>query len=133
MCERRLSEDETLEASAALERRYDGPIPAEPLERLRFGSALEAEIAKIEASVAFFREQIVEMRRSARRWFGRGNLEIARRNIEDLRLYLAEWRVLRRRLADLRTELAARKSARAERAQLLNAKRVLDLIRQAAE
>lgn len=133
MCERRLSEDEILEASAALERRYDGPIPAEPLERLRFGSALEAEIAKIEASVAFFREQIVEMRRSARRWFGRGNLEMARRNIEDSRLYLAEWRVLRRRLADLRTELAARKSARAERAQLLNAKRVLDLIRQAAE
>ncbi len=133
MGERRLSEDEVLEAYAALERRYDGPMPAEALERLRFGSALKAEIAKIEASIAFFREQIVEMRRSARRWCRRGNLEMARRNIEDSRLYLAEWRALRRRLAALRTELGARRSARAERAQLLNAKRVLDLIGRAAE
>ncbi len=133
MGERRLSEDEILKAYAALERRYDSPIPTEALEELRFGSALEAEVAKIEASIAFFREQIVEMRQSAKRWFHRGNLEMARRNIEDSRLYLAEWRVLRRRLAVLRPELGARKSARAERAQLLNAKRVLDLIRQAAE
>ncbi len=133
MGERRLSEDEILKAYAALERRYDGPIPAEALEGLRFGSALEAEVAKIEVSIAFFREQIVEMRQSAKRWFHRGNLEMARRNIEDSRLYLGEWRVLRRRIAVLRPELGARKSARAERAQLLNAKRVLDLIRQAAE
>ena len=117
----------------ALERRYDGPIPADALDRLRFGSGLMAEIARTEDSIVFFRGEIVRMRTSARRWFERGNLEMARHNIADSRLYLREWRTLRRRLGDLRAKLRAKDRARAERAQLLNAKRVLDLIGEAAD
>ena len=117
----------------ALERRYDGPIPADALDRLRFGSGLMAEIARVEDSIVFFRQEIVRMRKSARRWFERGNLEMARSNIADSRLYLREWRTLRRRLGDLRAEVRAKDRARAERAQLLNAKRVLDLIGKAAD
>ncbi len=117
----------------ALERRYDGPIPADDLDRLRFGSGLMAEIARVEGSIAFFRQEIVRMRRSAKKWFERGNLEMARHNIADSRLYLREWRTLRRRLGDLRAKLRAKDRARAERAQLLNAKRVLDLIGEAAD
>ncbi len=117
----------------ALERRYDGPIPADALDRLRFGSALMAEIARVEDSIAFFRQEIVRMRRSAKRWFQRGNVEMARNNIADSWLYLREWRALRRHLKELRAESKAQDQARAERAQLLNAKRVLDLIGEAAD
>jgi len=117
----------------ALERRYDGPIPADALDRLRFGSSLMAEIARTEDSIVFFRQEIVRMRKSARRWFERGNLEMARQNIADSRLYLREWRTLRRRLGNIRAKLRAKDRARAERAQLLNAKRVLDLIGEAAD
>ncbi len=127
------AEDADLADYGALERRYDGPIPAEALDRLRFGSGLMAEIARTEDSIVFYRQEIVRMRKSARRWFERGNLEMARHNIADSRLYLREWRTLRRRLEDLRAKLRAKDRARAERAQLLNAKRVLDLIGEAAD
>ncbi len=92
-----------------------------------------AEIARVEGSIAFFRGEIVRMRRSAKKWFERGNLEMARHNITDQRLYLREWRTLRRRLGDLRAEVRVKDRARAERAQLLNAKRVLDLIGEVAD
>ena len=127
------SEDPGFADYGALERRYDGPIPTEALDRLRFGSGLMAEIARTEDSIVFFRQEIVRMRKSARRWFERGNLEMARHNIADSWLYLREWRVLRRRLKELRAEAKAKDRARAERAQLLNAKRVLDLISEAAD
>ena len=128
-----MGEDQGLADYAALERRYDGPIPADALDRLRFGSGLKAEISRTEDSIVFFRQEIVRMRKSARRWFERGNLEMARHNIADSRLYLREWRTLRRRLENLRAKLRAKDRARAERAQLLNAKRVLDLIGEAAD
>ena len=128
-----MGEDQGLADYSALERRYDGPIPADALDRLRFGSALMAEIARVEDSIVFFRQEIVRMRKSARRWFERGNLEMARQNITDSRLYLREWRTLRRRLGNLRAKLMAKDRARGERAQLLNAKRVLDLICKAAD
>ena len=121
-------EDQDFADYAALERRYDGPIPADALDRLRFGSALMAEIARTEDSIVFFRQEIVRMRKSARRWFERGNLEMARQNITDSRLHLREWRTLRRPLGHLRAKPLAKDRARGERAQLLNAKRVLDLI-----
>ncbi len=126
-------EDSGFADYGALERRYDGPIPADALDRLRFGSGLMAEIARVEDSIVFFRQEIVRMRKSARRWFERGNLEMARHNIADSRLYLREWRTLRRHLGNLRAKLMAKDRARAERAQLLNAKRVLDLIGEAAD
>jgi hypothetical protein len=126
-------EDRDFADYAALERRYDGPIPIDALDRLRFGSGLMAEMARIEDSIAFFRQEIVRMRRSAKRWFERGNIEMARQNITDSRLYLGEWRTLRRRLGDLRAEARDKDRARGERAQLLNAKRVLDLIGKAAD
>jgi hypothetical protein len=126
-------EDRDFADYAALERRYDGPIPIDALDRLRFGSGLMAEMARIEDSIVFFRQEIVRMRRSAKRWFERGNIEMARQNITDSRLYLREWRTLRRRLENLRAKLRAKDRARAERAQLLNAKRVLDLIGEAAD
>ncbi len=126
-------EDRDFADYAALERRYDGPIPIDALDRLRFGSGLMAEMTRIEDSIVFFRQEIVRMRRSARRWFERGNIEMAHQNITDSRLYLREWRTLRRRLENLRAKLRAKDRAQAERAQLLNAKRVLDLIGKAAD
>ena len=96
---------------ADLERRFDGPIPQEALDRLRYGSATNAEIAHTEDSLAFFRSEIVRMCRSAKKWFARGNLDMARSNIADSWLYLREWRALRRRLNDLRGTDAAVKGA----------------------
>ena len=96
---------------ADLERRYNGPIPQEALDRLRYGSSLNAEIAKIEGLIAYYRGQIVRMRRSAKKWFARGNLEMARQNMNDSWFYLREWRALRRRLNELRGTDAAVKGA----------------------
>ena len=116
---------------ADLERRYNGPIPKEALDRLRHGSGLKAEIAGTEDSIAFYRAEIIRMRRSAKKWFARGNLDMARQNIGDSWLYLREWRKLRAHLKELRADPKADAHARAERAQLLNAKRVLDMIGEA--
>ena len=96
---------------ADLERRYSGPIPQEALDRLRHGSATKAEIIRVQDSIAFFYGEIKRMRRSAKRWFERGNLEMARHNIADSWLYLREWRALRRRLKELRGTDAVVKGA----------------------
>ena len=92
---------------ADLERRYTGPIPQEALDRLRYGSSLNAEIAETEGTIAFYRDQIVRMRPSAKRWRARGNLGMARLNIADSWFYLRQWRALRARLAELRGANAA--------------------------
>ena len=107
-----LSPQARAEAYAALERRYDGPIPQAALDRLEYGSATNAEIARTSDSIAFFHGEIRCMRRSAKRWTERGNREMARQNIEDSWLYLREWRALRRHLKDLRGTDSAVKGAK---------------------
>ena len=102
----------------AAENRFDGPMPPKVIDRLRHGSVTAAEIVRTEGSIAFFHGEIKRMRRSAKRWFERGNMEMARHNMDDSWLYLREWRALRRRLADLRGTNAAVKGA----------KRVFDII-----
>ena len=98
---------EQMQERAEAERRWDGPMPPEVIDRLRYGSSLNAEIARVEDSIHFFRGEIIRMRRSAKKWFSRGNLEMARNNMNDSRLYLREWRALRARLAELRGTGAA--------------------------
>ena len=96
---------------ADLERRYDGPIPQEALDRLRYGSATNAAIAETEGLIAYYRAEICRMRRSAKKWFARGNLEMTRNCMDDSWLYLRGWRALRARLKDLRGTGAAVKGA----------------------
>ena len=96
---------------ADLERRYNGPIPQEALDRLRHGSATKAEIARVEDSIAFFHGEKTRAERSARRWLERGNVEMHDRNLADVELYKREWRKLRARLKDLRGTDAAVKGA----------------------
>lgn len=105
---------------ADLERRFNGPIPQHLLDALKHGSATNAEIVRVEDSIFFYRGEIVRKRRSAKKWRALGNLEMVRRNMTDSRLYLREWRKLRRHLKDLRATAASLKGA----------KRVLSLISQ---
>jgi hypothetical protein len=99
------------DARIAAENRWDGPMPPEVIDRLRYGSATNAEIVRVEDSIAFFFGEIVRLRRSAKRWIERGNPIMARRNMRDVRLYRREWRVLRARLKDLRGTDATVKGA----------------------
>ena len=96
---------------ADLELRYNGPIPQEALDRLRYGSETEAEIARTEDLVVYFRAEILRMRQYAKKWFQRGHIEMTRNCMNDSWLYLREWRALRRRLSELRGTGAAVKGA----------------------
>jgi len=99
-------------ARTIAELRYDGPYPPDVIDRLRYGSATNAEIARTEDSIAFFRDQILRMRRSAKKWRARGNMQMVGLNMLDSRFYLREWRKLRRHLNDLRGTNAALKGAK---------------------
>lgn len=121
------------DAYGRLERQFDGPIPKEALDRLRYGSSLNAEIARTEDSMHFYRREHSRLIRSADKWLLQGNREMHDSNREDAALYFREWRQLRWQLNGLRAEAKAQAQARAERAQLLNAKRVFDLIGEVAD
>ena len=103
-----------------LEERYDGLIPQEELDRLKHGSAANAEIARIEDSMAFFEDERQRMLRSADRCYKRGNMVMYRHNTADADFYLARWN-------DLNTR---RNMLRADRAALANGALVMDQINQ---
>lgn len=118
---------------AAAENRHDGPMPPEVIARLKHGSATAAEIARTEDSMHYFRREHSRMTRSAGKWLFQGNREMHDSNREDAALYFREWRQLRWQLNGLRAEVKAQAQARADRAQLLNAKRVMDQINQVTD
>ena len=121
---------------AELYRRFDGPVPAELMDRLKYGSATKAAIVRTEDSMHFFRRLHGSTIGSSNRWLAKGDREMHDRNRKDAALYFRQWRELRRQLEDLRViekadvEAQAKTEAlaRAERAQLLNAKRVFEII-----
>ena len=125
---------------AELYRRFNGPVPVELLESLKYGSPTKAAIVRTEDSMHFFRGLHGRAVASSNRWLVSGDRELHDRNRKDAVLYFRQWRGLRRQLEDLRViakadaEAQAKTEAlaRAERAQLLNAKRVFDLIGEAA-
>jgi hypothetical protein len=88
----------TLARRAELETRYDGPIPTRALDALRHGSPLAADIAETRAEIAFFRDMAARARRSGKTWRARGEFALAARAATDCRIYLAGWRLRRRRL-----------------------------------
>ena len=97
---------------------YDGPYPPAVIDRLKHGSAIAAEIARVEDSMHFYRRDHGRLQVSAREWLARGKPVMYARNRADSRLYFREWRALRRALNDLR----------ATEAGLKGAKRVFDII-----
>ena len=118
---------------AALEARYDGPIPAHDIRALRHGSVLAADIAETEAEVAFFRAMIVASRTSSRAWLRRGNRSMTLAVQADTWRYLRAWRKARHKLAELLQELKARE-ARVDTAQqrllaIVGAKIIAPLVR----
>ncbi len=94
-----------------LEARFDGPIPQEDRDILRYGSATAADIVRTLDSIAFFVGEMEAAKQSARRWAERGNDEMVRRNLADADLYWREWRRGRARLKELRGTLASLKGA----------------------
>lgn len=95
---------------AELEARYDGPIPERELMRLRFGSALAADIAETKAEIMFFRDMARRARIGGKAWLERGNRTMARAAAADARAYLAGWRNRRHKLAELLQELSMREA-----------------------
>ena len=96
---------------ADLERRYTGPIPQEALDRLRYGSSLNAEIARVEDEMHFFRRLHGRTIASVSDWLTRDNHEMHDANRRDAALYFRQWRALRARLPELRGTNAAVKGA----------------------
>ena len=92
---------------ADLERRYTGPIPQEALDRLRYGSSLEAEIVRVEDEMHFFRRLHSRTISSVSDWLTRDNREMHDANRKDAALYFRQWRALRARLTELRGTNAA--------------------------
>jgi len=118
---------------AALEARYDGPIPAHGMRAWRHGSALASDIAETEAEIAFFRAMIIASRTSSRAWLRRGNRSMTSAVQADGRRYLKAWRNARHKLAELLQEWNARE-ARVDAAQqrllaIISAKIIAPLIR----
>ncbi len=109
-----------LKTYADRERAYDRAIPQEELDRLRHGSAANAEIVKLEDSLAFLLDEYRRMRRSARRWRLRGNNMMELRNLNDAKFYRVRWKLFNTR----------RNTLRADRAAFANGARVLDQIAQ---
>ncbi len=99
-------------AYGKLERQFDGPIPQAALDRLKYGSAAAAEIARVEDSMHFYRRDHGRLQVSAREWLARGKPVMYARNRADARLYFREWRALRRDLTDLRATEAGLKGAK---------------------
>ncbi len=108
---------------ADLERRFDGPIPQPAPDAIRHGSATNAAIVRTKDSLAFFRGLIMRAGPSARTWRALGYEKMVEQNIGDGWFYLREWRVLRRRLNDLRGTDAA----------VANAAQVFDQINQVTD
>ena len=106
-----------------LQRRWDCPIPQEDRDILRYGSRRNAEIARVENLMHFYRRDHGRLQISARQWLALGNPVMYARNRADARLYRREWKTLRGELNILRSGRAA----------FANATRVLDQIAQAAE
>ncbi|KKK74945.1 hypothetical protein LCGC14_2878700, partial [marine sediment metagenome] len=98
--------------------RWDGPMPPEVIDRLKYGSATAAEIARVEDSMHFYRREHGRSQVSARGWLALGYPVMYARNRADSRLYFREWRALRGVLKDLR----------ATEAGLKGAKRVFDVL-----
>ncbi len=117
---RAIAEPQTLED---LEARYDGAIPQEALDLLRHGSRQDVEIARLEDSMWFFKDECRRMLRSARQWSLRGNTMMKLRNRNDAQFHLVRWKSANRRRNILRSDKAA----------FANATRVLDQIAQVTD
>ena len=121
---------------AELYSRFDGPVPAELMERLKYGSPTKAAIVRTEDSMHFFRGLHGRAVASSNRWLVSGDRELHDRNRRDAAFYFRQWRELRRQLEDLRViekadaeaQAKAEALARAERAQVLNAEQVFEII-----
>ena len=100
------------DASTIAERQYDGPMPPAVIARLKYGSAVGAEIVTVEDTMHFFRREHGRFQASARKWLVRGKPEMHDRNRADARLYFRGWRALRRELKDLRSTQAGLKGAK---------------------
>lgn len=85
-----------------LQARYDGPIPQDELDRIKYGSLLARDISETEKSIKFYRDMLVKSRQSSREWFRRGNLNMAESCRRDGWAYLKGWRVWRKRLTELK-------------------------------
>jgi hypothetical protein len=92
--------DARLARLAALERRYDGPVPEPELLLARFGSA--AAVARLEAAgnTAFYRRLLRQQIALIRRRRADGTFYPAL--LADLRFYRERWRHWRRALHRLR-------------------------------
>ena len=103
------------------ELRYDGPMPPEVIDRLRYGSATNAEIARTEDSIAFHEEHMRRMEKSALKWRDRGNLKMMDLNIETAEFHA-------RKIGELRERLFHLKDQRATGAALKGAKQFFDIL-----
>lgn len=123
----------SLSRLAALEARYDGPIPIHDIHALRHGSTLAADIAETEAEVAFFRAMILSSGTASRAWLRRGNRSMTLALQADARRHLKAWRSARHKLAELLQEWKAREArvdaARQRLLDIVGAKIIAPLVR----
>ncbi len=96
---------------AALERRYNGPIPQDELDALWHGSVKNKAIADIEGLIEFHEEYQARMLASAPKWLTRGNRAMHDDNIATAEFHGREISKLKSRLFDLRSTKAAVKGA----------------------
>ncbi len=93
-------------AYAALERRYNGPIPQEELDALFYGSVRNRAIADIEGSIEFHQGYKARMEASAPKWLTRGNRVMHDDNLDTAKYHEREIAKLKSRLFDLRSTKA---------------------------
>ena len=96
---------DTLAAIAALERRYNGPVPEGLLLAARFGSAQSAELLLAEGQAAFFKTMVLAQIRIIRERRSDGSFYPAL--LADLALYRRCWRRRQRQCRALRAALAS--------------------------
>lgn len=94
-----------LPALAALERRYDGPIPEPLLRAARLGSPALAALLLAEGQARFFKGMAQGQRAIIRRRRADGSLYPGL--FADLAFYCRRWRAWRRRARRLRAALAS--------------------------
>jgi hypothetical protein len=86
---------------AYLEQKYDGAIPADELAALRYGSAIDRDIAETQQQQEFYRNMLLRAVKSAKTWRKQGNEKMAQSNRNDAWCYLRSLRVQRRQLIGL--------------------------------
>ena len=76
----------------------------------RHGSREDAEIAKLDGSLAFLLDEFRRLKKSARRCYERGNMVMYRRNSADAAFSRVQWKLLNNRRSILRADLARAKA-----------------------